>query len=114
MISTQKTILITGGAGFIGANLCEYFIQKDYIVKCLDNLSTGHKKNIEHLLEKKNFTFIEGDIREIETCKSAVKSCDFVLHQAALGSVPRSINDPITTNDVNISGFLNMLVAARD
>ena len=114
MISTQKTILITGGAGFIGANLCEYFIQKDYIVKCLDNLSTGHKKNIEQLLEKKNFTFIEGDIREIETCKSAVKSCDFVLHQAALGSVPRSINDPITTNDVNISGFLNMLVAARD
>lgn len=114
MISTQKTILITGGAGFIGSNLCEYFIQKNYIVKCLDNLSTGHKKNIEHLLEKKNFTFIEGDIREIETCKSAVKSCDFVLHQAALGSVPRSINDPITTNDVNISGFLNMLVAARD
>ena len=114
MISTQKTILITGGAGFIGSNLCEYFIQKNYIVKCLDNLSTGHKKNIEQLLEKKNFTFIEGDIREIETCKSAVKSCDFVLHQAALGSVPRSINDPITTNDVNISGFLNMLVAARD
>ena len=114
MISTQKTILITGGAGFIGSNLCEYFIQKNYIVKCLDNLSTGHKKNIEHLFEKKNFTFIEGDIREIETCKSAVKSCDFVLHQAALGSVPRSINDPITTNDVNISGFLNMLVAARD
>ena len=114
MISTQKAILITGGAGFIGSNLCEYFIQKDYIVKCLDNLSTGHKKNIEHLLEKKNFTFIEGDIRDIETCKSAVKSCDFVLHQAALGSVPRSINDPITTNDVNISGFLNMLVAARD
>ena len=114
MISTQKAILITGGAGFIGSNLCEYFIQKDYIVKCLDNLSTGHKKNIEHLLEKKNFTFIEGDIRDIETCKSAVKSCDFVLHQAALGSVPRSINDPITTNDVNISGFLNMPVAARD
>ena len=114
MKDNQKTLLITGGAGFIGSNLCEYFIQKEYIVKCLDNLSTGHKKNIEHLLEKKNFTFIEGDIREIETCKSAVKSCDFVLHQAALGSVPRSINDPITTNDVNISGFLNMLVAARD
>ena len=114
MKDNQKTLLITGGAGFIGSNLCEYFIQKDYIVKCLDNLSTGHKKNIEHLFEKKNFTFIEGDIREIETCKSAVKSCDFVLHQAALGSVPRSINDPITTNDVNISGFLNMLVAARD
>jgi len=114
MISTQKAILITGGAGFIGSNLCEYFIQRDYIVKCLDNLSTGHKKNIEHLLENKNFTFIEGDIRDIETCKFAVRECNFVLHQAALGSVPRSINDPITTNDVNISGFLNMLVAARD
>ena len=114
MKDNQKTLLITGGAGFIGSNLCEYFIQKDYIVKCLDNLSTGHKKNIEHLLENKNFTFIEGDIRDIETCKFAVRECNFVLHQAALGSVPRSINDPITTNDVNISGFLNMLVAARD
>ena len=114
MKDNQKTLLITGGAGFIGSNLCEYFIQKDYIVKCLDNLSTGHKKNIEHLLENKNFTFIEGDIRDIETCKFAVRECNFVLHQAALGSVPRSINDPVTTNDVNISGFLNMLVAARD
>ena len=114
MKDNQKTLLITGGAGFIGSNLCEYFIQKDYIVKCLDNLSTGHKKNIEHLLENKNFTFIEGDIRDIETCKFAVRECNFVLHQAALGSVPRSINDPVTTNEVNISGFLNMLVAARD
>jgi UDP-N-acetylglucosamine/UDP-N-acetylgalactosamine 4-epimerase len=114
MKDNQKTLLITGGAGFIGSNLCEYFIQKDYIVKCLDNLSTGHKENIEHLIENKNFTFIEGDIRDIEICRSAVRECNFVLHQAALGSVPRSINDPITTNDVNISGFLNMLVAARD
>jgi len=114
MKDNQKTILITGGAGFIGSNLCEHFIQNDYIVKCLDNLSTGHKENIQHLIENKNFTFIEGDIRNLETCKSAVRECNFVLHQAALGSVPRSINDPITTNDVNISGFLNMLFAARD
>jgi UDP-N-acetylglucosamine/UDP-N-acetylgalactosamine 4-epimerase len=114
MQNNKNTLLITGGAGFIGSNLCEYFIEKDYVVKCLDNLSTGHFKNIEHLIKNKNFTFIEGDIRDLETCKLAVKDCNYVLHQAALGSVPRSINDPITTNDVNISGFLNMIVAARD
>ena len=114
MQNNKNTLLITGGAGFIGSNLCEYFIEKDYIVKCLDNLSTGHFKNIEHLIKNKNFTFIEGDIRDLETCKLVVKDCNYVLHQAALGSVPRSINDPITTNDVNISGFLNMIVAARD
>jgi UDP-N-acetylglucosamine/UDP-N-acetylgalactosamine 4-epimerase len=113
-ISSTK-ILITGGAGFIGSNLCEYFINKGYNVTCLDNLSTGFLKNIEELMSSNNkFEFIEGDIRDLETCKSAVKGCDFVFHQAALGSVPRSINDPIQTNDVNISGFLNMLVAARD
>lgn len=107
-------ILITGGAGFIGSNLCEYFTQKKYNVVCLDNLSTGFEKNILHLMELDNFTFINGDIRDIDTCKVAVKNCDVVLHQAALGSVPRSIADPLNTNSVNIDGFLNMLTAARD
>ncbi|WP_298395809.1 SDR family oxidoreductase [Flavobacterium sp.] len=109
-----KKILITGGAGFIGSNLCEYFVSKDYHVTCLDNFSTGHKKNIEHLLHKDNFSLIEGDIRNLETCMQATKDKDFVLHQAALGSVPRSIQDPIASNEVNVSGFLNMLVASRD
>lgn len=107
-------ILITGGAGFIGSNLCEYFLDKGHEITCLDNLSTGHKKNIEPFLSNSRFTFVEGDIRDFETCKTVVTNIDYVLHQAALGSVPRSINDPQTTNDVNISGFLNMLVAARD
>jgi UDP-N-acetylglucosamine 4-epimerase len=107
-------ILITGGAGFIGSNLCEYFLNKGHQVTCLDNFSTGYKKNITPFLENKNFNFIEGDIRDIATCNIAVQNIDFVLHQAALGSVPRSINDPQTTNDVNITGFLNMLVASRD
>lgn len=107
-------LLITGGAGFIGSNLCEYFVTKGDNVICLDNLSTGYMKNIEKLLIKENFTFVEGDIRDFETCRKAVLGCDAILHQAALGSVPRSINDPITTNSNNIDGFLNMLVAARD
>ena len=107
-------ILITGGAGFIGSNLCEYFVREGYNVTCLDNLSTGFKHNIEHLLTKDNFRFIEGDIRSLETCRNAVKGQDAILHEAALGSVPRSINDPINTNANNIDGFLNMLVAARD
>lgn len=107
-------ILITGGAGFIGSNLCDYFLGKGHHVVCLDNLSTGFYENIEQHEKNPNFTFIKGDIRDIETCHSAIQGCDFVLHEAALGSVPRSINDPITTNEVNISGFLNMLVAARD
>ena len=107
-------LLITGGAGFIGSNLCEHFVNNGYDVVCLDNLSTGFLHNIEHLDSKQNFTFIKGDIRDLETCRNAVRGCDVVLHEAALGSVPRSINDPITTNANNISGFLNMLVAARD
>lgn len=106
-------ILITGGAGFIGSNLCEYFLSKDYKVSCLDNFATGHRNNIEYLLNNKNFTLIEGDIRNRDDCKKATLNVDYVLHQAALGSVPRSINDPITTNDVNVTGFLNMLVASR-
>jgi UDP-N-acetylglucosamine 4-epimerase len=107
-------ILITGGAGFIGSNLCEYFVGKGYDVVCLDNLSTGFEKNIEALISSSHFTFMLGDIRNIEDCNKAVSGCDYVLHHAALGSVPRSINDPITTNATNIVGFLNMLVAAKE
>lgn len=113
-IISNKKILITGGAGFIGSNLCEYFLKNNNYVVCLDNFSTGFKHNIEPFLSHPNFQLLEGDIRDLETCKKAVLGVDYVLHQAALGSVPRSINDPITTNDVNVSGFLNMLVAARD
>ncbi|MET3028194.1 SDR family oxidoreductase [Flavobacterium sp. UW10123] len=107
-------ILITGGAGFIGSNLSEYFLAKGYKVVCFDNFSTGHRHNISDFLNNKNYTLIEGDIRNLESCRKAVDGVDYVLHQAALGSVPRSINDPITTNDVNVSGFLNMLVASRE
>lgn len=115
MIMNNKTkILITGGAGFIGSNLCEYFLSKEFKVVCLDNFATGHRHNLVAFSENKNFELIEGDIRNLADCQKAVSGVDYVLHQAALGSVPRSINDPITTNDVNVSGFLNMLVAARD
>lgn len=110
----MKHILITGGAGFIGSNLTEYFLNKGYFVRCLDNFSTGYKHNIEEFLSNPNYELIEGDIRDLETCKQAVKGMDYVLHQAALGSVPRSVNDPIASNEVNVSGFLNMLVAVRD
>ena len=113
-ILTNKKILITGGAGFIGSNLCEYFLANNNRVICLDNFATGHRHNIEKFKANPNFTLIEGDIRDLETCKKAVEGIDYVLHQAALGSVPRSLKDPITSNDVNVSGFLNMLVAARD
>lgn len=107
-------ILVTGGAGFIGSNLCEYFLSKGDKVVCLDNFSTGYRKNILPFLENPNFELIEGDIRDLATCEIAVRDIDYILHQAALGSVPRSINDPLTTNDVNITGFLNMLTVARD
>lgn len=107
-------ILITGGAGFIGSNLCDTLIQLGHKVICLDNFSTGKIQNIEHLLEHANFKLITGDIRNPDHCNNAVNGVDYVLHEAALGSVPRSINDPITTNEVNINGFLNILVAARD
>ena len=115
MTADNKTkILITGGAGFIGSNLCEHFLGKGYQVVCLDNFATGHRHNISHHLNNPDFTLIEGDIRNSSDCIKAVEGCDYVLHEAALGSVPRSINDPFTSNDVNVSGFLNMLVAARD
>ena len=110
----SSKVLVTGGAGFIGSNLCEKLLEFGAEVTCLDNLATGHKHNIDPFLENNKFKFIEGDIRNLETCLQATKNQDFVLHEAALGSVPRSINDPITSNDVNVSGFLNMLVASRD
>ena len=109
-----KKILVTGGAGFIGSNLCEVLLDKNNYVVCLDNFSTGKRENILSFIENSNFKLIEGDIRNLEDCMFASKGVDYILHQAALGSVPRSIKDPITTNDVNISGFLNMLVASRD
>ncbi len=110
----NNKILVTGGAGFIGSNLCESLLELDNEVVCLDNFSTGKRTNIQHLFKNPKFQLLEGDIRNLNNCKNACDGVDFVLHQAALGSVPRSIEDPITTNDVNTSGFLNMLVAARD
>jgi UDP-N-acetylglucosamine 4-epimerase len=109
----NKKILITGGAGFIGSNLVDALIANNEVV-VLDNLITGKVENINHHFSKKNFTFVEGDIRDLKTCQKASESVDYVFHQAALGSVPRSINDPLTTNEINITGFLNMLTAARD
>lgn len=111
---SNKSVLVTGGAGFIGSNLCENLLEKGNKVICLDNFSTGKRENIIPFLDYTDFTLIEGDIRRLEDCLRATKNVDYVLHQAALGSVPRSIKDPITSNDVNVSGFLNMLVAARD
>ena len=117
---TQHTWLVTGAAGFIGSNLVETLLKLNQRVVGLDNFATGHRKNLQ-LVEAlvgeqawQNFRFIEGDIRNLDDCHEAVKGVDYVLHQAALGSVPRSINDPITTNQANIDGFLNMLVASRD
>ncbi|HET8887028.1 MAG TPA: SDR family oxidoreductase [Salinimicrobium sp.] len=110
----KSSILITGGAGFIGSNLCETILNLNAKVICLDNFSTGKKENLTQIIDHPNFRLIEGDIRDLTTCKQAVSGVDYVFHQAALGSVPRSIEDPITSNEVNISGFLNMLVAARD
>lgn len=114
MIADKTAILITGGAGFIGTNLCEHFLAKGYYVICLDNFATGFRHNITDFLNHENFKLIEGDIRNLEQCRESVIDVDYVLHQAALGSVPRSIQDPVTSNDVNVSGFLNMLIASRD
>jgi len=110
----QSRILITGGAGFIGSNLCEYFLSKGHTIRCMDNFATGHRYNVEPFLSHPNFELLEADIRNIDDCHRAVAGMEYVLHQAALGSVPRSLKDPITSNDVNVTGFLNMLVAARD
>jgi UDP-N-acetylglucosamine 4-epimerase len=109
-----KKVLVTGGAGFIGSNIIEKLLEQDNTVTCLDNFSTGKRENISPFLSNPYFTLIEGDIRILDDCRKAVKGAEIVLHQAALGSVPRSIEDPITSNDVNVGGFLNMLVASRD
>ena len=110
----NKTVLITGGAGFIGSNLCEVLLKQNNKVICMDNFITGKKENIKPFLEDENFNLIEGDIRNLEDCKNATRGADIVLHQAALGSVPRSIEDPVTTNEININGFLNMLIATQE
>lgn len=113
VITPLAKVLVTGGAGFIGSNLCERLLSEGFQVVCLDNLSTGFKKNIESFLNNNYFTFIEGDIQDYTTCVDAVKGCQYVFHQAALGSVPRSIANPTATNAVNISGFLNVLEASK-
>jgi len=110
----DSSFLVTGGAGFIGSNLVEKILNLGYKARVLDNFSTGKKRNIKEFLDNSNFELIEGDIRELVTCQQACDGIDYVLHQAALGSVPRSINDPRTTNDVNITGTLNMMIAVRD
>ena len=116
----KKTWLITGCAGFIGSNLLEALLLLDQNVVGLDNFATGYRRNLDEVRETvtpqqwERFRFIEGDIRDAEACRRAVSGVDYVLHQAALGSVPRSIKDPVATHDVNVNGFLNMLVASRD
>jgi UDP-N-acetylglucosamine/UDP-N-acetylgalactosamine 4-epimerase len=111
---SNKRVLVTGGAGFIGSNLCEDLLKYDNEVFCLDNFSTGQIENLNEFISNIKFKLITGDIRNIDDCHKAMEGIDYVLQQAALGSVPRSINDPINTNDNNINGFLNVLVAARD
>lgn len=112
----ESKVLVTGGAGFIGSNLCDALLKRGDSVVCLDNFSTGHMENLLPLIEQysESFKLIVGDIRNIEDCRKAVDGADYVFHEAALGSVPRSIKDPVTTNDVNVGGFLNMIIAARD
>jgi UDP-N-acetylglucosamine 4-epimerase len=120
LISAPRTWLVTGVAGFIGSNLLETLLKLDQRVVGLDNFATGHQRNLDEVqtlvtpAQWANFNFVRGDIRELGDCQRACKGVDHVLHQAALGSVPRSLEDPITTNAANITGFLNMLVAARD
>ncbi len=113
-ILANSRVLVTGGAGFIGSALIESLLAQENEVVCLDNLATGKRENLAEFMGNKNFSFIEGDIRNLADCRKAAAGVQYVLHQAALGSVPRSVKDPITSNDVNVSGFLNMITAARD
>ncbi|HHU56776.1 MAG TPA: SDR family oxidoreductase [Bacteroidales bacterium] len=113
-IISNKAVLVTGGAGFIGSNIIDKLLGQNNRVVCLDNFATGKRENLAAQLNNPDFSLIEGDIRDLATCRRATEGIDIVLHQAALGSVPRSINDPLTSNEVNVNGFLNMLVAARD
>ena len=109
----DAVFLVTGGAGFIGSNLCEALLNKGYKVRCLDNLSTGKQENIDLFIDDKDYEFIKGDIRDLDICMEACKGVDFVLHQAAWGSVPRSIEMPLLYEEINIRGTLNMMEAAR-
>lgn len=113
-IISKKKVLVTGGAGFIGSNLIDLLLEQGNEVVCLDNFATGKRENLQKVLQNEKFKLIEGDIRNFEDCTTAVQGCDYVLHQAALGSVPRSIADPMTTTDVNIGGFVKMLFAAKE
>lgn len=113
-IITNSKVVVTGGAGFIGSNLCEVLLKQNNDVICLDNFSTGYEHNIEVFLQNPKFKLVEGDIRNYEDCQKAVEGADYVLHQAALGSVPRSIVDPMTATDVNIGGFVKILHAAAE
>ena len=110
---SDSVFLITGGAGFIGSNLCEVLLSRGYIVRCLDNFSTGDKKNIASFFNNENFTFIDGDIRDIDCCYSACDGADYVLHQAAWGSVPRSIKYPVLYEEINVKGTINLFEAAK-
>jgi UDP-N-acetylglucosamine 4-epimerase len=110
----DKRVLVTGGAGFIGSNLVESLLESGNFVVCLDNFSTGKRENLTAYANNQNFRLIEGDIRNYDDCKKATEDIDFVFHEAALGSVPRSIKDPVTTTDVNIGGFVKMLFASKE
>ena len=109
----NSKFLITGGAGFIGSNLCDALTEMGYTVRCLDNLSTGKQENIDFLADRDNYTFLKGDVRDLDTCMAACEGVDYVLHQAAWGSVPRSIEMPLVYEEINIRGTLNMMEAAR-
>ncbi|WP_017730050.1 SDR family oxidoreductase [Nafulsella turpanensis] len=112
-IQNQK-VLVTGGAGFIGSHLVDRFLELGNEVVCLDNFSTGFRRNIEQALQNSLFSLVEGDIRHLDTCRELMTGVDFVFHQAALGSIPRSLKDPVTTNEVNVNGFINVLMAAKE